>query len=248
MADPKKIKESPWLNGILDALVGVRLISESDIPHKNRLAVIILDSAFETACRAYLKYIAGIKLEEAHKRRENLVKIVKSKLTSIEEEVWKSIGFYYEEIRNDLYHQTSAMTVTDESFDDYKETVEFVIDNAFGIKCAETANAMFRSLQLKKETTNSSVASASLLMKLSEKVDKLILAVALLVPPSVAEVNEFLKKQGDSTRITPNEFTAILGRNTGSKKFFYFDKKNKRWQLSAFGQYRLKQLQEANNE
>jgi hypothetical protein len=62
---PKPSTISPWLRGIIDTLVGARLISQSAIPHRNRLAVILFDSAFETSCRAYLTHKAKIKLSDS---------------------------------------------------------------------------------------------------------------------------------------------------------------------------------------
>ena len=57
---------SPWLRGIMDTLVGAELLRLSAIPHRNRLAVILIDSAFETACRSYLQHKAKIKLSDSH--------------------------------------------------------------------------------------------------------------------------------------------------------------------------------------
>ena len=124
----------PWLRGIIDTLVGADLLCGSAIPHRNRLAVILIDSAFETACRAFLQHKAKIKLGEAHKHRDNLISTMKSKLSDVDADVWDNITFYYEEIRCDFYHESAGKTVTDTALLDYRDTVEFVIDTAFGAK------------------------------------------------------------------------------------------------------------------
>jgi hypothetical protein len=242
-----KSREKPWLHGIVDTLVGARLLATSQIPHRNRLAVIMLDSAFETACRAYLKYVANIRLEEAHKRREALVKTVKAKLVEVDSEVWDSIDFYYEEIRNDLYHQTSSQTITNEALLDYQETVEFVIDSAFGVASAQLADAALASLQPEEPVPSSQIGGPhpALVTGIPDKADKLVLAVGQLSPKTYLEVNEFFSQQGDRTKVSSDEFTSILGRNSGSKRHFYYNRESKRWQLSALGRFKLTQLEEA---
>src|SRR5437773_11241478 len=92
-------KTKPWLDGIVDTLVAARLLRDSTIPHRNRLAVILLDSAFETTCRAYLRNEARIQLDNAHRHRKNLIKTMRSNLPDIDGEVLKSIDLCNEEIR-----------------------------------------------------------------------------------------------------------------------------------------------------
>ena len=65
-------KLSPWLHGVIDTLVGAEVLRTSTIPNRNRLAVILIDSAFETACRAFLQHKEKIKLQETHRPRDNL--------------------------------------------------------------------------------------------------------------------------------------------------------------------------------
>lgn len=204
-----------------------------------------MDSAFETACRAYLKYIVRIKLDEAHKQRKNLVKVVKYKLTSIDKAVWKKIDYYYEEIRNDLYHQTSSLTIPDNQLHEYVKMVKLFIDTAFSIKCDKIVASRTRSFNTEKGSNKSqtNIPQASLLLSLPKKKDKMVLAVAHLQPRSVNEVNVFFKTQGDRTKITATEFTSILGRNKGSMKYFFFDKVTKSWHLSEPGKRKLEQFE-----
>jgi hypothetical protein len=86
--------------------------------------VILIDSAFETACRAFLQHKAKIKLGDSHKHRDNLISTMKSKLKEIDSEVWDNINFYYEEIRCDFYHQSAGKTITETAVLDYRDTVE----------------------------------------------------------------------------------------------------------------------------
>lgn len=238
-------KRKAWVEGVIDTLVGARQLRESPISHRNRLVVILLDSAFETACRAFLKYEKRIRLEECHRHRETLMKVVKDKLPDIDPEVWKNIDFYYEEIRCDLYHQSAAKTLTESSLADYQEVIFFVIDSAFNIKCAELVDAEYKKLGLAGALSAETSGQGQEYIpwaKLPGRTDKVLAAVSRTHPKSVEDVNAFFKKEGASIRLDREEFTTILGRNSGSKKFFYFDRDAKRWNLSKAGEQKLEKV------
>lgn len=242
-------KVSPWLGGIIDTLVGAQLIRESKIPHRNRLVVILLDSAFETACRAFLQYKARIKLQEAHRHREPLVKTFKDHVKDIDKEVWESLDFYYNEIRCDFYHQSAAKTLTDGSLSDYQETVEFVIDKAFAIQSGQLAQSILAALRLDEKASDiGCLAEPSVhVTDLKNKVDKVLLAVSLINPESFKEVNAYFKREGDRGRLSSDDFTGIVARNSGSRRLFFYNKQLRRWEPSGLGRFKLKQLQEESN-
>ena len=237
-------RPGPWMRGIVDTLVGAELLRTSAIPHRNRLAVILIDSAFETACRAFLQHKCKVKLSDAHKHRDNLLAMVKAKLPTIDSDVWANINFYYEEIRCDFYHESAGKTITDTTLLDYRDTVEFVVDQAFGdgvrrmVELALEEATAPGPAQAASEETGIHVSAAT------SRVDKVLLAVAQEQPKRVEDVNEFFKREGGGLRLKATEFTNILARNGGSKKLFYFDRQAKRWTLSGLGKFRLKQLKE----
>jgi hypothetical protein len=242
---PSKL-ERPWLAGLVDSLLGARLLTESDIPHRNRLSILLLDSAFETTCKAFLRYVAKIPLDESHKHRENLVKATKAKLAGIDDIVWETIEFNYQEIRNDLYHQATSKTITDDSLMSYKEAIEFIIDNSFGVNSAQLVEAAAHKY-LKRPTSdgNSELQpSPVLLAKIGDKVDKILCVVAETTPRSYSDVNDYLKRQGERLRLTSEEFNAITARNRGSKRLFYYNTDEKKWELSALGKFKYMQLRE----
>jgi hypothetical protein len=236
----------PYLRGIVDTLVGAEIIIRYDIPHKNRLGVILYDSAFETACRAYLKYKAKISLDDSHKRRENLVKTIKSKLIDIDESVWESIDYYYLEVRNDFYHQSASKTIIDNDYLDYKDTIEFVINNAFEIKISDLVREELEKLIKQNEEaenkTNSEDELKINIRDLSDKVDKVLVAVKKISPKKSEDLNSFFKKQGDKLRFNDYEFKNIVARNSGSKKLFFFNSELKTWELSELGEFKLTTL------
>lgn len=239
-------KINPVLMGVVDTFVGVELIRQSAIPHRNRLMVILIDSAFETACRAYLQYVAKIKLSEPHRHRDTLVKTVKAKLSSIDEQVWNDIDYYYNEIRSDFYHQSAGKTITDITLLDYKDTVEFVINEAFGVKIDQLMkSALAASSQPILSTAATEPPTINLpLSMITDRVDRILMAVSVVKPQKADDINDFFKKQGIDLRLKPPEFLNVVGRNSGSKKLFYFDKELKAWTLSGLGQFRLSQLQQ----
>jgi len=246
--DSRKI--SPWIPGIIDTMVGAKIIADSTISHRNRLAVILLDTALETACRAFLRYKKRIKLSEAHKHRDNLISTVKTHAKDIDEEVWKVLDFNYEEIRCDFYHETASKTITDEHFLDYKESIEFVIDRLLDIKSSQMVQSQILAIGRSKQEIQVDPNRVDLpsIHDVEEKTDKIIIAIATINPKTVHEINAFFKKEGDSLRLSSGEFTNILARNRGTRNYFYYDKQTKNWQLSGLGMFRINQLKEEEPE
>lgn len=243
------LKGKPWLNGIVDTFIGANLINESAIPHKNRLVVVLVDSAFETACRAYLKYKANITLADSHRHRENLINTVKAKLSAIDPEVWDNINYYYQEIRCDLYHQSAGKTITDEALMEYRETIEFVINTAFKIQMADLVHAQritTKSTEPKETTDDKTEINWK---KISTKTDMVLMGVSFTTPQNATELIEYFRKEGTRIKIKGDEFTNIVARNSGSKNYFYFNKELKRWEVTAMGRYKVRQLlDEGKNE
>lgn len=237
-------RTSPWIAGIAETLVGARVILGTSIPHRNRLAVILMDTAFETACRAYLKHRKKIALTDAHRSRETLVKMVRGNLKEIDEAVWDSINYYYEEIRNDLYHESAGKTITDASLLDYQDTIEFVIGRAFEVSIATVVTTELEKLKTSDPHNVPDLGTVATpgLRGVSDRVDKVIVGVATVKPQNVNALNEFFKQEGDSLRLRPSEFTNIVARNSGSKRFFYYSKEQKVWELSSAGRFKLSQI------
>jgi DNA-directed RNA polymerase subunit F len=242
VTDKKKV--SPWVPGIIDTLVGARVLLGTTIPHRNRLAVILMDTAFETACRAFLKHRKRFKLTDAHRSRETLVKATRGNLKDIDDAVWESIAYYYEEIRNDLYHESAGRTITDTALLDYQDTVEFVIGRALNESIDKMVSA--EAEELRKATVAEPVQLGAVvtpgLRDVSNRVDKVIVGIAAIQPRSAEELNEYFKREGDGLRVKAADFTNIVARNRGSKRFFYYSKEQKTWMLSAAGHFKLSQI------
>lgn len=203
-----------------------------------------MDTAFETACRAFLKHKKKIKLTAAHKSRETLVKVTRGNLKDIDDAVWDSVNYYYEEIRNDLYHESAGKTITDASLLDYQDTVEFVIGRALDVGIAPMVSAEVEKLKQTSSIDASQAGSVATpgLRGISDRISKVVVGVAAIQPRSAEDLNEYFKREGDSLRLKPEEFTSLVARNSGSKRFFYYSKQQKTWQLSAAGQFKLSEI------
>lgn len=239
-------KVAPWIRGVVDTLAGAKVILATTIPHKNRLAVILYDSAFEIACRAFLQYKEHIKPEDAHRVRENLMKVVKARLKDVDPDVWQIIEFNYQEVRCELYHDSASKTITDEALLDYEDAVLFVIDRALNIKARDLLAAYSYN---KPEVVPASESHfTKTLSSAYNTVDRLIVAVDAIKPSGYEQLREWFRKAGVPTPIKEQDFTNTMARNRGSKKYFYFNKVTKCWELSGIGVFRLSQLKEGGND
>jgi hypothetical protein len=158
--------------------------------------------------------------------------------------VWKDIDYFYEDIRCDFYHQSAGKTITDVTLLDYKDTVAFVVDTAFAVKIEDLVNAEMKNQGIAPRSTVPSQTEQILppVTTLHNRVDKMILTVATVRPTGAETVNAFFKKEGDSFRIKPKEFGDIVGRHSASKKYFYYDRTAKCWELSGLGKFKLTQI------
>jgi hypothetical protein len=127
---------------------------------------------------------------------------------------------------------------------DYQDTVEFVIGRALDISVAPMVLSEVEKLRIFEGTSTPDLGAVVTpkLRGVTDRVEKVIVGVATVLPQSVEALNEFFKREGDSLRLKPAEFTNILARNSGSKRFFYYSKEQKSWGLSSAGQFKLSQI------
>jgi hypothetical protein len=127
---------------------------------------------------------------------------------------------------------------------DYQDTVEFVIGRALDISVAPMVLSEVEKLRISDGTNPSELGAVATpkLRGITDRVEKVIVGVSAVQPQSVDALNEFFKREGDSLRLKPAEFTNIVARNSGSKRFFYYSKEQKSWGLSSAGQFKLSQI------
>jgi hypothetical protein len=126
-------RTKPWVAGLIDNLAGSNLIRSTGIQHRNRLALVLLDSGLEIAFKNFLEFEKNFNIPKgAMREREQLHRIVK-KHTSFDDDIWRRVDFFYK-LRCDLYHEESEKTMTDSLIKEFQELVELLIDQLFGIE------------------------------------------------------------------------------------------------------------------
>ncbi|MFA5856512.1 MAG: hypothetical protein WC867_04080 [Candidatus Pacearchaeota archaeon] len=237
------MEKRPWLLGIFDNLTGANLIRGSNIDHKNRLALILLDICLEITFKAYLKYCLNINiseksLKEKLKERKELHKMVKEKTKNIfDEEVWKNIDFYYE-MRCDLYHEESNKTLCDSSLNDFYELVEFIIDTLFNLKSKDYVK---KTEEILKITENKIEEIKKIpINKIDSRINAIVVSVKEKNPKDAQDLQDYLRKLGYKEVIP----IGIINNNLTKwyKHLFYYDSLAKSWTLSDEGERRYQEV------
>jgi hypothetical protein len=219
---------NPWLIGLIDGLTATRLILNTNIESRNRLALIILDSTLEVSFKNYLIYVKGIRNipEDKLENRNELHKIVK-RHTNFSEDFWKRIEYFYEK-RCELYHEDAGKTLPDNSIFDFFNLVIKVIDELFSINSQaliKNPNEVVVKIPKRKININ----------RVKSKVEAIIIAIGKLeFVKSQIEVIEELKRMGYKENLKPGYISKIMS-NKNYKHYFYFDRNNNMWTLSDTG-------------
>ena len=226
-------KTKPWVSGLIDGISASNLIRQSLIPHRNRLAYIVLDSTLEIAFKNFIinvKKISNIP-DSKWKYRDEIEKIVK-KNTSIEQEVWDEVNYFYK-IRTGLYHEDSDKTVIDETINNFQELVEFFIEELFNIKCSELI-----------PLTQSLIPAASKelskipINNIPQKINVVVVAIGESESQSPDDVLTVLKKKGFRGKINTNTISIYLNHAFP----YLFHKDDGVWKLSEEGINRYKEM------
>lgn len=129
------VAQKPWVAGLLDSIIAVDLIFKHSLSQKNRICLVVLDSAVEIAYKEYLlneKSIGISAFEKIAKNRAEIEKEVGKYLTGLD---FKKINYYYK-LRCDLIHQRATPNITDDQIEDYRVIVEKVLQDMFGLNCS----------------------------------------------------------------------------------------------------------------
>jgi anti-sigma regulatory factor (Ser/Thr protein kinase) len=132
-------KRKPWTVGLYEAIGLVDfIISKKGFSQRNRFALIMLDSNLEIALKEYLVNESGIGMSKFNSivgNRTSVIAEVQNKLgaTTIDSNDWQRINYYYL-IRNNLVHQRTTAAVSDTEVIEFRELVEKVLKELFGLK------------------------------------------------------------------------------------------------------------------
>jgi len=134
-ANATVLDQKPWSAGLLDSIIAVDLfVRPSTLTQKNRIALIVLDSALEIAYKEFLvneKSIGTGKFGTIAGNRAAVQKEVLQHL-SIPLATVQKIDHYYK-LRCDLIHQRATPNVTDAQIEDYRKIVEQALHDMFGL-------------------------------------------------------------------------------------------------------------------
>lgn len=135
------LSNKPWTLGLIEAMGLVDLIGRQKYETKNRAALILLDSNFEIALKEFI--VSRKDLFPAHKYKNAMLANLFVQRTSVIKEVRAHVKFaqelidkvnYYYELRNNLIHQRATVLITDEQVEDYRQTIEHVLNKLFDVR------------------------------------------------------------------------------------------------------------------
>jgi len=120
------IADRPWVVGLLESLAAQELISRQRLETRNRIALILLDSAFEIALKEYIVHTEGLNLhgkslEDLFRHRDTVIAVVSQKVT-FPPAVLMRIRHYYL-MRNKLVHERATVDVTDGDIANFRDAV-----------------------------------------------------------------------------------------------------------------------------
>lgn len=228
------MKVKPWIPGLIDNLVGSNLIRSTTISHKNRLALIVLDSALEIAFKNFLVFEKKFTIpKDKIKEREQLHRIIK-RHTTFDNEVWSRIDFFYK-LRCDLYHEEAEKTLSDPLIEEFHELVEFSIDQLFGIESRKLVLPIKDIFPSEEQ-----VKTAIPINRVKEKINVIVVAVKESQPKSAEEVQETLKRMGYRGSLP----VGVINNNLKHwyPHLFYFDGAARSWKLSDEGARRYDEI------
>lgn len=135
------LRIKPWTLGLIEAMGFVDLLSRQKYETKNRVALILLDSNFEIAIKEFIVHRKD--LFPSHKYTNVFLATLFANRTNVIKEVQVHAKFpksllikvnHYYDLRNSLIHQRASVLITDSQVNDYRFTIERVLNTLFKIK------------------------------------------------------------------------------------------------------------------
>ncbi|NHM03792.1 ATP-binding protein [Flavobacterium celericrescens] len=134
-------KSKPWTKGLYESIIAVDYISKQRIETKNRIALLMLDSALEISFKEFLvndvtsKYYTDTDIQRIFAKRHLVVDEIKKYVSKkdITDIDWKKIKYYYD-LRSKLVHERATVDITDNQLKDHREITEKVLKVLFKLK------------------------------------------------------------------------------------------------------------------
>lgn len=131
-------KKKPWIVGLYEGIIVVDHLVKQTLEHKNRFALIMIDSTLEIAFKEYLANetvpaIGAGRLHNLLHNRADVVNEIKNRVPTIASSDWLKVNYYYT-LRCNLIHQKATSAVTDNEVNDYRDLVEGILKLLFKLK------------------------------------------------------------------------------------------------------------------
>jgi hypothetical protein len=128
------VAQKPWTAGLVDSVIAADLIYKHSLSQKNRISLILLDSALEIAYKEYLVNEQNIGNAAFKKLCENRAEVQKEVLKhlTLAPQIVQKIDHYYK-LRCDLIHLRATPNITDAQVEDYRVIVEDVLSRMYGL-------------------------------------------------------------------------------------------------------------------
>ena len=132
-----QIRDQPWTLGLVEAMAAVDIIGRQKLETKNRITLILLDSNFEIALKEFVVHRTDLfpakqfNIQQLFEKRHKVISAV-SQNVQIPQKLLDKAKHYYE-LRNKLIHERATVSITDTDVDNYRETIEQILANLFGL-------------------------------------------------------------------------------------------------------------------
>jgi hypothetical protein len=220
----------PWVRGLADNLAAAKLLLDSTLESRNRLALILLDSALEIGFREYLenvKKITGLDPEDM-KHREKLNKVVRRN-SPITDEDWTRLDFFYQ-LRCDCYHESASLTMNDSLIGEFYTLVSSIIDLLFDVTISAYVPTQAEIIGKPAGPLAIPISAAA------TDVEEIVIALFDGPLKTTKDIVEKLKQKGSRRSMTPSN---ISSRMADAKYRHLFYKAADGWTLSDAGRDRF---------
>lgn len=135
------IDNQPWTLGLVEAMGLVELVVKQKLDTRNRVALILLDSNFEIALKEFIVNRTDLfpphvyndaKIVGLFKARHAVINEVKAHI-NLPKTLLGKVAHYYN-LRNKLVHERATVGITDKQIEDYRKTIERVLNKLFKLK------------------------------------------------------------------------------------------------------------------
>jgi hypothetical protein len=130
-------KAKPWARGSYESIIAVDLIFKQNLIEKNRICLILLDSALEIGFKDYLvnesgKFYSDSDLLRIFGKRHLVHQEIQPFIT-IDPPTWKRIKYFYG-LRCELIHKKTSANIIDDDIIEFRGIVENTLKKLFNLK------------------------------------------------------------------------------------------------------------------